>query len=144
MIKNEKQYKSAKVKLEKWLRTQEQLRIGASIQQPDWLVAEQSFGIEQEVVQLAAEIKQYEDLSSGKVTLPDLGLVLEIPYLLISWRIARHLTQRDLATRVGLHENQIQKYESEDYGAASLQTLKKIASVLLNERPPSADMEHSM
>jgi DNA-binding XRE family transcriptional regulator len=132
MIKNEKQYKIAKVKLEKWLKTQAQLpnNRGAS---KDWLVKEQEFGVEQQINQLRAEIAEYDETASGKRKLPELELVSKIPSMLISWRIAHHLTQRELAERVGIHENQLQKYEAEDYACASYQTIAHIAQVLKEE-----------
>lgn len=130
MIKNEKQYKMAKVKLEKWLKTQQQLQEGASAGQPDWIIAEQAFGIEQQINQLQAEISEYELTESGQQALPDPTLVFDLPFLLIRWRIACRLTQRDLATRLGVHENQIQKYERENYGCASLETISRVAEVL--------------
>lgn len=130
MLKNEKQYKMAKVKLEKWLQTQRQLQQGASTGQPDWIIEEQAFGIEQQIKQLQADIAEYELIESGQQDLPDPTLVLDIPFLLIRWRIACRLTQKDLATRLGLHENQIQKYERENYGCASLETISRVANVL--------------
>lgn len=39
---------------------------------------------------------------------------------------AYHLTQKDLATKLGLHENQIQKYERKDYDCASLETFREL------------------
>ncbi len=129
MIKNEKQYKVAKSKLNKWLETQSQLR---SSDITDWVVKEQKFGVEQQIKQLKSEIKEYEDTVSGRGRkLLELELVSQIPSMLIKWRIARHLTQRDLAERAGIHENQLQKYEAEDYGCASYQTIAHIAQVLL-------------
>ena len=130
MLKNEKQYNSAKAKLMKWLNAQEQLKNGASKELPDWVAAEHNFGVEQEIKQLEAEIQEYEDTLAGQKQLPDPSLIQQIPALLISWRIARHWTQRDLAERVQMHENQIQKYESENYACASLQTIAKIAEAL--------------
>lgn len=130
MLKNEKQYKMSKVKLEKWLQTQKQLQEGASAGQPDWVIAEQAFGIEQQIKQLQAEISEYELIETGQQSLPDPSLVFDIPNLLIQWRIAYHLTQKDLATKLGLHENQIQKYERENYGGASLDTISKVATIL--------------
>lgn len=137
MIKNEKQYKMAKVKLDKWLQTQRQLQDGASAGQPDWIIEEQAFGIDQQIKQLQAEITEYELIESGQQDLPEPTLVLDIPILLIRWRIACRLTQKDLATRLGLHENQIQKYERENYGCASLETISRVANVL-----QQALMEH--
>jgi HTH-type transcriptional regulator/antitoxin HigA len=130
MLKNEKQYKMAKVKLDKWLQTQDQLQKGASAGQPDWIVAEQAFGIEQQIKQLLDEISEYELTESGQRPLPDPTSVLDIPVLLIRWRIACHLTQKDLAAKLGLHENQIQKYESENYGCASFDTISRVANML--------------
>jgi len=133
MLKNEKQYNSAKAKLQKWLKTLQQVKSGASPDQPQWLIAEQSFGVEEQIKQLKKDIQQYEDTIAGKNKLPDPSLIEQIPYLLISWRLARHWTQRDLAERVRMHENQIQKYESENYACASLQTIAKIAEALRND-----------
>jgi len=133
MIKNEKQYKAAKAKLERWLKSQNQLR--HKVTRPDWLADEQSFGVKQEIAQLRKEVKEYEDILSGKAKLPDPSLITEIPHLLISWRIARHWTQRQLADRIGMHENQIQKYEAEDYSCASLETISRIAEALKEGNP---------
>ncbi len=137
MIKNEKQYNSAKAKLQKWLITKEQVLARVASDQPEWLVAEQLFGVEEQIRQLGAEIEEYDATVSGKAILPDPSLVSEIPLLLIRWRSARHWTQRDLAEQVGLHENQIQKYESENYGHASLQTVSKIAAALKLDKTSS-------
>ena len=130
MIKNERQYKISKSKLEKWLKTQKQLKKNLRNNIPDWLLAEQNFGTEQQIKQLKAEITDFEDTAAGTKSLPDPGLVDEIPYLLISWRIARRMTQRELADRAGIHENLLQKYEAENYGGASYNTIVHIAHVL--------------
>jgi DNA-binding XRE family transcriptional regulator len=130
MIKNEKQYKIAKSKLDRWLETQTQLR---NADTKNWVVKEQKFSVEQQIKQLKSEIKEYEDIVSGRRQLVELELVSQIPSMLIKWRIARHLTQRELAERAGIHENQLQKYEAEDYGCASYQTIAHIAQVLLED-----------
>lgn len=131
MIKNEKQYKIAKAKLQKWLQN---LQIHASDTQkdlPEWIVREQGVSIREQVIQLQAEVKEYEDtLASGTVELPDLAMLEEVPALLIKWRIACRLTQRDLASLAGIHENLLQKYEQENYSGASLKTILHIARVL--------------
>ena len=146
MIKNEKQYKMAKVKLEKWLKTRQQVREGASAGQPDWIIEEQAFGIDEQIRQLQAEISEYKLTESGQQALPDPTVVFDLPFLLIRWRIACHLTQRDLATRLAMHENQIQKYERENYGCASLETISRVAEVLkqaLQEQTASNSIQPS-
>lgn len=50
--------------------------------------------------------------------------------MIIHARIARGLSQRELANLVGLKEQQIQRYESEKYSSASLNRLREIAKAL--------------
>jgi ribosome-binding protein aMBF1 (putative translation factor) len=134
MIKNERQYKITKAKLEKWLKTLDQVR---TLPQPgiaEWVVREQMLAVQEQVKQLQSELKEYEDTASGAKTLPDPSLVNDIPSLLISWRIARQLTQRQLAERAGINENLLQKYEAENYGCAAYNTIVRIARVLKEEQ----------
>jgi HTH-type transcriptional regulator/antitoxin HigA len=50
--------------------------------------------------------------------------------LLVKARIARNLTQKDLANALGIKEQQVQRYESELYRSANLKTLSNIAETL--------------
>lgn len=50
--------------------------------------------------------------------------------VLIIARIARGLSQADLALRLNMREQQVQRYESERYRSISLQALRRIAAVL--------------
>jgi len=54
----------------------------------------------------------------------------ELPGILIKARIARGLSQRDLAETLGLKEQQIQRYESEEYATANLRRLAEVAEAL--------------
>jgi hypothetical protein len=134
MIKNEKQYKIAKAKLAKWVSNQtvhEQLVAEATT--PTWILNEQRLAINEEIKQLEDEIKEYEDVFNGGVELPDPSLVDSIPALLIKWRIARKMTQKQLASLSGINENLLQKYESENYSGASYSTIAHIAHVLRDD-----------
>ncbi len=53
-----------------------------------------------------------------------------MPVGLIRARIALGLTQKQLAERVGLKEQQIQRYEDTDYASASFSRLKEIIEAL--------------
>lgn len=132
MLRNEKQYKSAKVALQKWLTNREILkRRVAAGEQPAWLVEEETFAIEQTIKQLQTDVEEYEETVSGKKEPPPaVAFAEQLPSLLIRWRLHRNWTQRQLAERVGMHENLIQKYESENYGCVSLKTITKIAIAL--------------
>ena len=132
MLKNERQYNSAKAKLKAWMKNLDVLAARvANKEAEDWLLEEERFGIEQQIKQLSAELQEYEDTFAGKKHLmPPLPALAELPTLLIQWRIYRHWTQRELALRVGIQENLLQKYEAENFNGVSLQNLQKIAKVL--------------
>ena len=57
----------------------------------------------------------------------DLG---ELPFALIRARIAQQLTQGQLADRLQMKEQQLQRYEMTRYAGASLERLKEIAETL--------------
>ena len=61
------------------------------------------------------------------------GGVADLPMLLIKARIAGGLTQRELADRMGLKEQQIQRYEATDYAAAKWSRIREVADVLSME-----------
>ena len=49
--------------------------------------------------------------------------------LLIRARIAQGLSQKSLAGRLGLKEQQIQRYEASEYASASLARIRSVAEV---------------
>jgi len=57
-------------------------------------------------------------------------MVEAIPSSLIRARIAAGWTQKELAKRLGISEQQIQKYESTDYESASFRKINEIATIL--------------
>ena len=59
-----------------------------------------------------------------------LKAVAEVPSVLIKARIATGLSQRDLAERVGVKEQQIQRYEATDYATANLARILEVVSAL--------------
>jgi DNA-binding Xre family transcriptional regulator len=135
MLKNEKQYRSAKTALTKWRNNldvlQERALSGALA---DWQIKEERFAIEQQIKQLQAEIQEYDDIVAGITQLSaPASYVDALPTLLISWRLKKHLTQKQLAERAGIHENLLQKYESENYSSVSLHIIAKIARILQME-----------
>ena len=54
----------------------------------------------------------------------------DLPNILIRARIAKGFSQRQLAEAIGLKEQQIQRYEAEEYASANLQRLSEIAKAL--------------
>ncbi len=113
MLKNERQYNSAKAQLRVWLKNLDVLATrAASKEVEEWLIEEERFGIEQQIKQLSAELQEYEDTVAGKKQLmPPVPMLAELPTLLIQWRLQRHWTQKEFAARIGIQENVLQKYE---------------------------------
>lgn len=69
-----------------------------------------------------AKAGDFEDLKRRAGTDPGLTLVVA--------RIARGLTQKELARKLGLKEQQIQRYEADRYGSISLTNFRRVARFL--------------
>jgi HTH-type transcriptional regulator / antitoxin HigA len=59
-----------------------------------------------------------------------LGVVNDLPELLVEERKRLGLTQRQLAEMLGIKEQQVQRYEATRYQSASLQRLGEVATAL--------------
>src|SRR3990172_6205213 len=138
MIKNDRQYritKAAVTKFENGLRqlTAEGVQTPPSID-PVIRRAERE-ALKSQLDDLRSEVRQYEDLVAGKVGILDVGSLADLPQALVQTRIASGLSQKELADRLGIKEQQIQRYEATDYQQASLARLLEISSALhLNVR----------
>ncbi|MFK5143472.1 helix-turn-helix transcriptional regulator, partial [Klebsiella pneumoniae] len=73
---------------------------------------------------LEDEILEYETLRAGQLSTIKVETFDELADGLIKARIAAGLSQKQLADRLGVKEQQIQRYESERYASASLQRLQ--------------------
>jgi ribosome-binding protein aMBF1 (putative translation factor) len=82
-------------------------------------------GIQSQVDELQGQLQEYEELKRAKAI--HLQEPRELGKLLIKARVARGLTQKDLASRLKLKPQQIQKWESTEYLSA---TLKRILAVM--------------
>ncbi len=79
--------------------------------------------------EMEGELQEYEVLKAGGFDLDSLNALADIPKLLIQARIAMGLSQRELAERLGLKEQQIQRYEATEYASASLTRIREVAAV---------------
>ena len=78
----------------------------------------------------AAMLDGYEKAQSGEFKVFAERWRSEPGVVLIIARIARGLSQAELANQLGMREQQIQRYESERYRSISLQNFKRVATVL--------------
>ena len=123
MIKNDKQYRISIKKHEEFVNSLESIR---SSDKTEILKKIMANSIISQIKTFEREIAEYDQLKKDKP-----GVIVvnfdELPEALIKARIIRGLTQSDLAKRVGLKEQQIQRYESGNYESASFDRLRCIA-----------------
>lgn len=86
--------------------------------------------IASEIEVLRAQVDHYEKLREGRITSREITSLHELPVALIEARIAARLTQRQLAKRIGVAEQQVQRWEANDYSGVGLHRLQEIADAL--------------
>ena len=130
MIKNERQYRITKAQAVKFAGALNSLRQRPGEDGLHPLIAKaQEDALSSQLADLENELHEYEALKAGDFQMDSLRVVADLPLILIKARIAQGLSQRDLAERVGLKEQQIQRYEATDYASANLARIKEVASV---------------
>jgi len=129
MIKNDRQYEYTKKKLHEFEQDLKAIRKKYS---PDKnKVALLSQGYVEHIAQLEAEIEEYEKMK--KSPLPNVLRIhnlVEISHQLVRLRIARRLTQAQLAARIGCKQADVSRLEREGYQGYTISQLKKIAASL--------------
>jgi HTH-type transcriptional regulator / antitoxin HipB len=129
MIKNERQYKITRSRADEMRNAIGELRrtaLPAGLQ-PEMreMQLEALGGV---LGDLDAELAEYDGLHDA--TLIEATGIAQLPTALIRARIACGLTQRQLAERIGLQEQAIQRYEASDYTGVSFARLVEIAEAL--------------
>jgi transcriptional regulator with XRE-family HTH domain/Zn-dependent peptidase ImmA (M78 family) len=132
MISNERQYRITKAAAEKFKQLVDELdtRAPAPKGMHPRLVNAQREAAQSQLDELLEEIAEYERLKTGNVPVIQLDSLDELPDGLIKARIASGLSQKDLAERLNLKEQQIQRYEADRYASASLQRIVEIAHAI--------------
>ena len=132
MIKNERQYRITKAHADRFSEALHELE-GQTAEDEGvhpLLLKSKRDAVRSQLVDLEGELRDYERLKSGDFEFGQLDAVAEVPRLLIRARIARGLSQKSLASRLGLKEQQIQRYEASEYASASLARVRSVAEVL--------------
>ena len=127
MIKNDKQYQVTRARLKDF---DESLK-ALEDQGMEPLLKELHTGaIQSQIVEFKKELNDYEALKNGEVESVFIHSLSEISDALIKARIIKGWSQADLAKRLELKEQQIQRYESCDYATANMTRISEVASVL--------------
>lgn len=131
MITNDRQFKITKNQAQKFLAAINSFHTDPNNSESERHLAELRLAqLKSQLEDLESQIQEYEDLASGSITDFEANSLAELPKLLIKARIARGWTQKQLATRLNLKEQQIQRYEGDSYMSASLSTIQAIADIL--------------
>jgi DNA-binding XRE family transcriptional regulator len=135
MIKNERQYRITKAQAQKFEQALTDLADGAEHkkQENPILFEAQRSALESQLEDLREELTEYEALTihgNDEPLVFELNSLEALPLALIKARIATKLSQKDLAERLGLKEQQIQRYEATEYASANLARVIAVSQVL--------------
>lgn len=129
MIQNERQYRITQTKLREFERELADIDPQDPHLHPRQVVGwANSYNLT--IRQLKQELAEYEQLKSGNILTFVLGSLNDLPTTLIKARIAAGMTQKELADKIGVREQQIQRYEASQYSSASFDRLRSIATAL--------------
>src|SRR5205823_192887 len=115
MITNERQFRITKAQFDKLNAAVADFDVEAAARRIGGrILAEAELeALRSQAADLSGQLREYQALKSGAITILKAGNLSELPTILIRARIAKGLSQRDLAERLGLKEQQIQRYEAE-------------------------------
>ncbi len=129
MIRNENEYREAVGRL-----ADEKLRINAQraeLKKMGLTTAEIKRAVDPILsfhLQLEEEVQSYERLKRGEFD--EVSDLRGLGQLLVSLRIARGLTQRELAERLGVHESLVSRDERNEYHGITLDRAARILDAL--------------
>lgn len=129
MIKNSKQLALTKKRIDEFAETINQLKKTESSLSP-LLAKAQIDALTYQKEELEKQAYSYEQLLGGEFVVFDVENIADLPKALIMSRISMGLTQKDLAERLGMKEQQIQRYEDTEYASASFSKLVSIVEAL--------------
>ena len=80
--------------------------------------------------QLEDELGEYDRLKSGEVALPHVERLDQIAPFITRFRIAKGVSQTELARRLGVSKQVISRYEESDYQTVALARLQEILDAI--------------
>lgn len=141
MIKNDKQYTITKGKRNQFLESLELLKTSDDNSLFNQIMID---SVGSQIETLNMELAEYEKLKNERPKVIS-SRIENLPELLIKARIARNLSQKELAIKIGLKEQQIQRYEACNYQSASFEKLLLVASSMeLDFEPTRATFRQEM
>ena len=80
--------------------------------------------------QLEDELREYDQLKSGELALPHLERLDQISPFIAKIRIAKGVSQTELARRLGVSKQVISRYEENDYQTVAIAKLQEILDAI--------------
>lgn len=80
--------------------------------------------------QLEDELREYEHLKSGELKLPQVKQLDQIAPFVSKLRIAKGVSQTELARRLGVSKQLISRYEESDYQTVAIARLQEILDAI--------------
>jgi ribosome-binding protein aMBF1 (putative translation factor) len=132
MIRNEREYRITRAQARKFQHALTQLdkKLPVKNSVHPRLARAQKDALQSQLESLRRQIRDYETLRRRGGKPLDVTSIENLPQSLIRARIAAGLTQKELAVRLGVKEQQVQRYEATNYASASLSRVLEVARIL--------------
>jgi HTH-type transcriptional regulator / antitoxin HipB len=128
MIQNEHQYKVTQGAIKDFQQAIERLLEQSALLQPLQIsLVQKSF--QTQIDELQVQLQEYDDLKAGKVEIT-MGAIEDLSKVLIQKRISLGMTQKELAEKLGIKEQMVQRYESNGYESISYHRLTEVWNAL--------------
>lgn len=128
MITNEVQYRATKAHLDRF--DEAAANIESRTGERTKLERLELDAVRSQADDLRVELAEFDRLREGALSTFEAASLEDLATVLVKARIARGWTQRQLADKLGVAEQQIQRYEASDYRSTSLARLCDIANAL--------------
>ena len=80
--------------------------------------------------QLEDELREYDQLKSGELTLPNVERLDQIAPFVAKMRIAKGVSQTELARRLGVSKQVVSRYEETEYQTVAVSRLQEILDAI--------------
>jgi ribosome-binding protein aMBF1 (putative translation factor) len=131
MITNERQYRITRAQLKRFDEAAEaQATRDPSPDVDPRIHAAMGDALRSEAEELRRQLHEYEQLRAGEIKARSLRSLTDLPRALIEARIAGHVTQKELADRLELAEQQIQRWEATNYAGVGVERMQNVADAL--------------
>jgi HTH-type transcriptional regulator/antitoxin HigA len=102
----------------------------AALEKPGKRSAALRGSYESMIGQLEDELREYDQLKSGKLVLPRIERLDQIAPFIAKMRIAKGVSQTEMARRLGVSKQVISRYEEAEYQTVAIARLQEILDAI--------------